>query len=152
MPIRSWSLSDLPQIIELLSELSHSIGFPYHKNQDLLKKHYLLTEKHPDFYSTFVYVDNDAIVGMVSMVFYSSALHQTGTALINELIVAPGLRRKGIGKQLLLHCVDLAKTRGFDEIEVGVQRANISAVGFYKKNGFDKEYILLGKEFLELTE
>jgi hypothetical protein len=75
VPIRSWSLDDLPQIFKLLSELSHSIGFHYHNNHDLVKKHYLLTEDHPDFYSTFVYIDNDTVAGMISMVFYSSALH-----------------------------------------------------------------------------
>jgi len=49
VPIRSWSLQDLPQIIKPLSELSDSIGFHYHKNQNLLEKHYVLTEKYPDF-------------------------------------------------------------------------------------------------------
>jgi ribosomal protein S18 acetylase RimI-like enzyme len=84
------------------------------------------------------------VVGMISMVFYSSALHRTGTALINELIVAPGYRSKGIGTQLLTPCVDLAKKRGFDEIEVGVEKANTTAAAFYRRNGIDKEYILLG--------
>jgi len=151
VPIRSWSLDDLPQISKLLSELSHPIGFHYH-NHDLLKKHYLLTEEYPDFYTTFVYIDNDTVAGMISMVFYSSALHRKGTALINELIVAPGYRSKGIGTQLLMHCVDLSQKRGFDEIEVGVEIANTGAAAFYRRNSFDKEYILLGKEFLETSE
>ena len=147
MPIRNWSIEDLLEINALLGKLSQSIGFDYHNNLNLLKNHFILMGQFPNFYSTYVYIVDDKIVGLVSIVFYSSALHRKGTALINELIVADGFRSKGIGSELLAYCINIAKQDGFDEVEVGTEKGNIRAIEFYKKNGFDKEYILLGKEF-----
>jgi ribosomal protein S18 acetylase RimI-like enzyme len=34
-----------------------------------------------------------------------------------------------------------------DEIEVGTEITNTKAQNFYKKTGFNEEYVLLGREF-----
>ena len=34
-----------------------------------------------------------------------------------------------------------------DEIEVGVMKDNNRALSFYRRNGFEEEYLLLGKEY-----
>ncbi len=39
-----------------------------------------------------------------------------------------------------------------DEIEVGTETDNAAARRFYKKNGFDEEYVLLGMEFHDEAE
>ena len=36
---------------------------------------------------------------------------------------------------------------GLDEVEVGVMKENVKALGFYKRNGMNLEYHLLGMEF-----
>ena len=40
-----------------------------------------------------------------------------------------------------------ALRRGMDELEVGTEKTNEGAQAFYKKCGFDEEYVLLGMEF-----
>lgn len=147
MDIRNWSFEDLPEINRLLNELARSINIPYHGDIQLLQKHFMLTESYRDVYSTHVAVAEGKIVGFVSIVYYSSALHRRGTALINELIVDDRFRGKGIGRDLLQYCINEAKVKGFDEIEVGAEPNNGKAIAFYKQNGIDQEYVLLGKEF-----
>lgn len=81
------------------------------------------------------------------MVFYKTVFHRGGTALINELIVTRKHRGRGIGTKLVEAAVREAKARGMDEIEVGTEKGNGRAIGFYQANGFDEEYVLLGREF-----
>jgi ribosomal protein S18 acetylase RimI-like enzyme len=147
MPIREWRLEDLPRVRALLSELSASIGHGYHADDEVLRNHFQLMAKQPDVYATFVAEEDDEIVGFVSVVFYRSVLHHTGTALVNELVVAENRRGRGLGEELLSLCVELARQRGCDEIEVGVEKGNQRAIDFYRKNGMDEEYVLLGREF-----
>lgn len=146
MAIRSWAIQDLPDVNALLGELSKTIGFEYHGSLEMLRRHFDESERHPDFYSTWVYVDNGTVSGFLSAVCYGSVLHRKGTALINELVVSEGSRGKGIGRELLQHFVSDAAARGFDEVEVGAVRDNDRAIAFYRRNGFDEEYVLLGRE------
>jgi len=63
------------------------------------------------------------------------------------LVIHERYRKKGIGEKLLKQAIEEALTRGMDEIEVGVLKENVKAIRFYKRNGFDQEYYLLGMEF-----
>jgi ribosomal protein S18 acetylase RimI-like enzyme len=148
VPIRTWRVEDLPQIDNLLSALSISIGHQYEGNLQLLQQHFSSMAVLRNVYSTFVYTTDDGtIAGVISVVWYESVLHRKGTALVNELVVDEAFRGKGIGGELLNYCIKLAEQQGYDEIEVGVEKTNLEAVRFYKRHGIDQEYVLLGKEF-----
>lgn len=43
---------------------------------------------------------------------------------------------RGIGKKLVLHAIETAKTKGFKTIEVGTGNSSLSALGLYQKCGF----------------
>lgn len=43
--------------------------------------------------------------------------------------------------------INVARVRGMDEIEVGTERENSGAQRFYRRCGFDEEFVLLSKEF-----
>lgn len=146
MPIRDWEMEDLPRVNELLGKLSRSIGFDYHDSVEVLKDHFLGMRQSPAIYATSVYTVDARVVALVSVIFYRSALGIKGTALVTELVVDDGFRNKGIGRELLDHCAKLAEEKGYDEIEVGVGKANLDAIRFYKRNGMDKEYVLLGRD------
>jgi ribosomal protein S18 acetylase RimI-like enzyme len=105
--------------------------------------------RDPALYKNMVAVTGGKVVGFLSMVYYKSFYHQVGTALINQLVVSETSRNLGIGKALVRMAVDMAKADGLDEIEVGTETSNKGAIEFYKKAGFDEEYVLLGKEFTE---
>ena len=101
----------------------------------------------PQSYKNLVACKNEVVVGFISVVYYLSFFHESGTALINELIVAADHRNQGIGKALVQRAVSTARQDGMDEIEVGTERGNRPAAAFYRNAGFDEEYVLLGMEF-----
>ena len=147
--IRHITEDDTPHIIDLLQELNKSLEDNQLIDQSLVIENFKAMEEQKDIYENLVYVSDGIIVGFISLLFYRSVYHRRGTAQINELIVKEGYRDKGIGKELLEYGIGRAKEKGMDEIEIGVEKGNTRAIQFYKKNGIEEEYLLLGKEFEE---
>jgi ribosomal protein S18 acetylase RimI-like enzyme len=145
--IRKWKLDDIESITSLLNQLSKDLGEGDIYKSKNVKKHYLEMLKDKKTYEAYVYVKDKVIIGFISIIYYKSVFHKVGTALINELVVVSDYRNMGIGKELIAFAIMRAKTKKMDEIEVGVMKENEGAIKFYKKNGFDEEYLLLGKEF-----
>jgi ribosomal protein S18 acetylase RimI-like enzyme len=147
--IRSWTADDLPAVKRLMDQLARHIGEENEISLELMERHFREMEKLPQLYDSFVYESDGNIVGFISVVYYRSVFHRMGTALINELVVDVAHRGRGIGQTLLRRSIDEAKKRGMDELEVGVVKENTGAQRFYKQNGFEEEYLLLGMEFDE---
>jgi 8-oxo-dGTP diphosphatase len=105
LAIRYASHADAPAALELL------LGGPYEDSErwliaDALFQDRLHTPDHP----TIVAEQSGAIVGAATL-----SLHQTlrgWHATLDELVVAPGQRRAGIGAALLASAVQLARSRG----------------------------------------
>lgn len=145
--LRDLRKEDLPLLNILLKELINALESKHEINENLIYSIYTEIGKYPDMYMNYVALDDDKMIGFLSMVYYKTFLHKGGTALINELIVAESHRNKGIGKMLIEKAIQSAKSRGMDEIEVGTEVTNIRAQNFYKKTGFNEEFVLLGMEF-----
>ena len=60
---------------------------------------------------------------------------KAGNAWIEDLWVLPEYMGQGIGKQLFLHAVELARHRGYKTLQL---EADPNAVGFYEKMGMSK--------------
>ncbi len=144
--IRTCRNEDLASVISLMQELTEVTSSCNFQSESIIDIFDEMIMK-PDIYLNIVAETNGIIVGFISVIFYKTLYHKGGTALINELIVSFTHRGKGIGK-LLLEAVRLeALKRGMDELEVGTEISNISAQSFYKKCGFDEEFVLLGMAF-----
>ena len=59
-----------------------------------------------------------------------------GCALLWDLRVAPGERRRGIGSALLLAAEDVARRRGARAFRVETQQVNVPACRLYQRHGF----------------
>lgn len=145
--IRPWTERDLPAIARLLSELDEALGESTVLDPGRMLRQYRSMGRHPDLYENYVYDDEGVAVGFLSLLFYESVYHRTGTAQVNELVVAKGRRGAGIGSALIGHALERARGRGMDELEVGVMKDNAEALAFYRARGIADEYLLLGVEF-----
>ncbi len=56
--------------------------------------------------------------------------------------ILPEFRGQGIGSQLLQKVIEHAKNFGLEKIELNVYSSNVSAIGLYKKFGFDQEGLI----------
>lgn len=146
MSIRKLALADLSFVQELMEELNKALNEQFDVTQETLKEQFYEMSKYQEIYENYVYEIDGRIIGFISLLHYRSFFHKKGTTLINELIVGKNYRNRNIGKNLLEYAINRSRNSGMDEIEVGVMKGNKKGLDFYKKNGMDEEYILLGKE------
>ncbi len=52
------------------------------------------------------------------------------------MMVRPAVRSRGVGGQLLVACIDLARQAGLEMLTLTVTAGNASAVGLYERHGF----------------
>lgn len=147
LEIRRCESGDLPVVSELMKELSEVAHATVDFRLEAMERLFVEMVKAPETYLNLVAVLEGRVVGFASVIFYKTLFHEGGTALINELIVSRDLRGGGIGTALVQRAKGEAVARGMDEIEVGTERVNVAAQRFYRKRGFDEEFVLLGMEF-----
>ena len=65
---------------------------------------------------------------------------------IASFAVKEGTRKKGVGQQLMQQAQDYARDNGYAALDLLVTASNATAVGFYEKQGFQTERLLLRKD------
>ena len=76
------------------------------------------------------------IAGMVILLYTISTALGKKVALLEDMIVAPAYRAKGIGNLLLERAVNLAEEKGLGRLTLLTDRNNIVAHHLYEKSGF----------------
>jgi ribosomal protein S18 acetylase RimI-like enzyme len=147
MKIRTMARHDINAVLSLMNELNLELGEDRQVDEETMHEHFDAMQRNSEMYLNLVLEVDVELVGFISLVFYRSFLHHRGTALINELIIKKKFRGNSYGKELLNHGIREARESGLDEVEVGVMIENVKAFDFYKKNGMNLEYHLLGMEF-----
>lgn len=145
--IRPMQAGDFPAIQQLIFQLTGAVESQHAITQSQMEDVLEYIQERPEMYLTLVAEEEKRVVGLLALVFYRVWFHPGGTALITELIVDQKYRGKGIGALLMNRAIKEAQGRGMDEIEVGTERENSGAQRFYRRCGFDEEFVLLSLEF-----
>jgi GNAT superfamily N-acetyltransferase len=90
-----------------------------------------------------------SLVGMVNLLFTISTALGGPVALLEDMVVHPGYRGKGVGTELLHAAIDLAKSLGCRRITLLTDRTNESGQRFYKRHGFSLSEMVLMRLILE---
>jgi GNAT superfamily N-acetyltransferase len=147
MTVRPCEDKDLPEVVGLITQLAEVSNIEKEFQVNSFRKMFQKMAGLPEIYANFVYESNGKVAGFISVVFYMTFFHRVGTEQVNELVVEKHSRGQGIGQALMQTAEQEARRRGMDELEVGTEQANFSAQQFYRKYGFDEEYVLFGMEF-----
>jgi len=89
----------------------------------------------------FLAYDKDRCIGMISCEITNNIM------TIGSFYVVLDYRRKGIGKKLMDKCFELSETRGCDVCKLWVSTVNKSALGWYKRLGFQSTEPPILKKF-----
>lgn len=84
----------------------------------------------------YVAVIDDKIVGE-----YVLLDRGTGLVEIMNIAVDEKFQGQGIGKQLIMHAIQIAKESGFKVIEIGTSNASHAQLSLYQKCGFKINHI-----------
>ena len=82
---------------------------------------------------SYVYKNKDNKIIAICLNRYDSDENEVE---IDIFCVHENYRRRGIAKKLLLHCIEICKTKGIYNFCLNVSITNIAAINFYFKFGF----------------
>ena len=128
--IRGMEEKDLERICELEEEL-----FP----ADPWQKHNFLYELNENPYARLsVFEENGRIAG------YADLWIMFEQAQIANLAVAGDCQGRGIGRELMNHCLKTAEEAGCEVISLEVRVSNARAISLYEKRGFIRAAVRKG--------
>lgn len=115
-------------------------------NNEKLEKIIEEMEKYIDDKSAIIIgaFQEDELIGFIWG--YKMITNDKNRIHINYFVVNEKYRKQGIGRQLIRKIYEIANELKIEEIELMVTAENITAVNFYKKQGFEVERIKLCKK------
>jgi len=135
LEISQAAVADLPQLVELLGLLfAQEADFaPDAARQEAGLR---LILGRPEVGSVYCARSQGTVVGMVSLLFTVSTARGGRAAWLEDLVVRPGERGRGVGGRLLRHAIADARALGCTRITLLTDDANEGAQRFYERAGF----------------
>ena len=135
--VREAIKSDLTAVGKLLEELADAMDSTEGINTEIALKNYerLLNDAGSHF---LVAAREGTPVGFINFTVRQTIMHESPSALIDELVVAEEYRGKGVGRQLVQAAIEKCRRLGCCEVEVSTEKTNLKARKFYKQCGFEE--------------
>lgn len=83
-------------------------------------------------YSCWVYEENEVVFGYTVLMLVMDEAH-----LLNLSIAEP-YQGRGLGRELLVHMMQIARNHGAQNIFLEVRPSNVAAIGLYQNIGFNE--------------
>ena len=133
--------ADLPALCELLGALfSQEAEFvPDPRLQAAGLRLILADEKVGQI---LVMRDNSQVLAMVSLLFHPSTALGARVAVLEDFVVRPDCRGRGLGSRLLDAAVELARAQGCRRVTLLTDHDNAAAQRLYARHGFAKSTML----------
>ena len=133
--IQKASRKDIGDILSLLGELGRPEPTGSHEIrafEKMVEKYIVDKDKH-----ILVILVNGKIVGMASVIVLPR-LNQTSPELyIPDMVVSQRYRRRGLGRNLMMHCIQFAAKRRCHRIRLESGNQRLAAHQFYQNAGFE---------------
>lgn len=82
------------------------------------------------------------IIGMVSLLYTVSTALGARVAILEDMIVDPDFRRRGVGSQLLEYALQISRERECARVTLLTDADNTGAHRFYERFGFTKSQMI----------
>jgi GNAT superfamily N-acetyltransferase len=133
--IEAATLDDVSQLADLLAILfTQEADFRPDREKQMRGLRRIV--EAPERGRIFVARIDGEIVGMVSLLFTISTAEGEPVCWLEDMVVRPEQRGKGLGSRLLQYAVHYAKANGFVRITLLTDRTNENAVRLYQRHGF----------------
>ncbi|MFT3791368.1 MAG: GNAT family N-acetyltransferase [Rudaea sp.] len=127
--------------LDTLTSLFDAYRQFYRQPGDLDYARAFLRERFAHHESTVLlaFAADDAAVGFTHLYPLFSSVRCVRTYLLNDLFVAPGARRHGVGKALLNAAADFARANGAASLSLSTATDNLPAQRLYESLGWMRE-------------
>ena len=145
---RTATVYDVPRCAELLAVL-FSQEQEFAPNAEAQSRALSMIIGNPEIGRIFVCEIDGVIQGMVMLLFTVSTFLGKKVALLEDLVVAPEWRGKGLGSRLIEVAEKFAREEGFGRITLLTDSDNELAQHFYRSKGFSKSDMVVFRKLLE---
>lgn len=137
---------DIPSILELLYELGRPEPID---DKEITVFKSKIREYFSDPAKMILVAESDSkIVGLVSIIFLRRLNHAKYEMYIPELVVKKELRYSGIGKELIVKCIEIGKKKNCYRIRLESGNERKESHRFYKGLGFSQSGLSFSKNLL----
>jgi GNAT superfamily N-acetyltransferase len=145
--VRTALVSDLERCTELLGIL-FSQEQEFTADPEAQSRALSMITGNPELGRIFVCEVDGAIEGMVMLLFTVSTFLGKKVALLEDMVVAPRWRQKGLGSLLINHAMEFARNEGLARITLLTDGDNGAAQQFYQTKGFSKSEMVVFRKLL----
>ncbi|QMU60452.1 MAG: GNAT family N-acetyltransferase [Gammaproteobacteria bacterium] len=137
MQLREAKLDDIPELCELLNYLFEQEE-EFKPNTEVQGKGLKNIISNSDVGVIVIAIDSDKIIGMVNILYTISTALGSRVAILEDMVVTPKTRGKGVGSMLMKYSLDLAKRNCCKRITLLTDFDNEGAHRFYQDHGFSR--------------
>jgi ribosomal protein S18 acetylase RimI-like enzyme len=130
--VRRAEIGDAHVVAQLLHDFNHEFGEPAPPVGELADRISRLLEGG----DTVVLLAGDGPDGLAVLRFRAAIWSSGLECYLAELYVAPARRRRGLGRALMEAAIEVARERGADTMEIGVDEPDDAARRLYESLGF----------------
>jgi GNAT superfamily N-acetyltransferase len=146
--VRTALISDVPRCADLL-EILFSQEHEFTADPETQSRALSLIIDNPELGRIFVCEVEGVVEGMVMLLFTVSTFLGKKVALLEDMVVAPHWRHKGIGSLLINHAMEFARKEGLGRITLLTDGDNDAAQQFYKSKGFAQSEMVVFRKPLD---
>ncbi len=140
--IREAAETDADRLVPLIAVLAGENGETTSLTPDYTRR-YLAT---PGQGALLVLAEGEP-VGLLSYSLRPGLYHAASSLVIEDLVILPAFRRRGLAKRLVTEAIALAQANGCAEISVSTGLNNLPAQALYRGEGLIDESLLLEMHF-----
>ncbi len=129
--------ADIPALCGLLGELFAQES-EFTPDAEAQRRGIARVLADPDAGTVLVAVEDEKVVGMVSLLYTTSTALGAPVALLEDMVVTPAARGRGIGTMLLQGAYQAARMHGCRRITLLTDADNAAAQRFYARHGFQR--------------
>lgn len=137
MIIERATLQDIPALSNLLATLFAQEA-EFTPNPEANQRGLAKIINDPGIGAILVARKGHQVIGMVNLLFTISTALGEPVALLEDMVVFPDARGQGVGSQLLTEAITFARQQGCQRITLLTDHDNMTAQGFYAKQGFTR--------------
>lgn len=147
--IRPAILTDLVSCVELLRLLfAIESDFAFHNDKAWRGLELLLASDKDILLVAHQHTEPQNVIAMCSVQTLISTAEGGAVGLIEDVIVSPNYRRKGIARQLLNYAEQWSAERGLKRLQLLADKRNDSALDFYSAHDWQKTQLIALRKFI----
>lgn len=139
--VRRATAADIPQLCKLLAALfAQEHDFTPDATRQRRGLHLIM--KQPAMGCIYCAISGRTILGMVSLLFSVSTAEGGRAAWLEDMVVHPDWRGRGIGERLLREAIRRGRAAGCRRLTLLTDASNRAAMRFYRRAGFTRSQMV----------